>query len=335
MRKIMETLKARLESGADVLLVSAVGGCGSVPRKLEAHMLVGCEGRLCGTVGGGAVEGHSIALAKQLLERRESCVREFRLDENGELNMVCGGAVSVSFVCLCAGDEAAMQMAQHALNCMERGEPCWLAIDLSRGKAALVDQNGQKTGVLPEALLGELNAVSRQVEIAGSTYYVEQLVRNGRVYIFGGGHVAQALVPVLSSCAFRCVVVEDREEFASRQLFPDAEEIRLIPSGEWGKTLRIGPEDCICIMTRGHQGDFECLMHALRTRAYYIGVIGSRRKIASTNERLREAGFGEQDIARIVTPIGLDIGAVTPAEIAVSIAAQMIQKRVQNKANPL
>ena len=332
MKAIMEMLRARLASESSVMLVSTVGGCGSVPRKLEAHMLVAREGRLCGTIGGGAIEGHSIALARELIEKKESCIRDFRLDENGELNMVCGGAVTVSFVYICAGDQKAMQMADRALRCMERGCPCWLVLDLSGGKAVLVDQEDHQTPELPEELLSALNAVSRQIEIGGKAYYVEQLVRPGRVYIFGGGHVAQALVPVLSSCAFRCVVIEDREEFASVRLFPAAEETKLIPAGEWGRHLNIGAEDCICIMTRGHQGDFDCLRFALQTEAYYIGVIGSRRKIASTNERLREAGCSDQDIARIVTPIGFDIGAVTPAEIAVSIAAQMIHRRVQRKA---
>ena len=93
------------------------------------------------------------------------------------------------------------------------------------------------------------------------------------------------------------------------------------------RKLHIQPEDCICIMTRGHENALACQAFALHTPAYYLGVIGSRRKIAVANERLREMGFSEEALAQLHTPIGLPIGAQTPAEIAVSIAAEMIQCR--------
>ena len=100
---------------------------------------------------------------------------------------------------------------------------------------------------------------------------------------------------------------------------------------EWESKLHIKSSDCICIMTRGHQNDLACQAFALQTPAGYIGVIGSKRKVAYVNEQLRAMGFDEAQIARIVTPIGLEIGAVTPAEIAVSIAAQMIAHRASSR----
>ena len=151
------------------------------------------------------------------------------------------------------------------------------------------------------------------------------------MYIFGGGHVAQALVPVLASVDFRCVVIEDREEFCKKSLFPKAEKVLLLGEEEWKNALEVSENDYVCIMTRGHQNDLACQAFAIRTQANYIGVIGSRRKVAAVNAKLCAMGFDDDQIARIITPIGLEIGAVTPAEIAVSIAAQMIAHRASRR----
>ena len=147
--------------------------------------------------------------------------------------------------------------------------------------------------------------------------------------MFGGGHVAQALVPVLAALEFRCVVVEDREEFCRPALFPAAEQTLLVPVDRLEQALDIGPEDYLCIMTRGHKNDTDCEAFALRTPACYIGVMGSRRKIETVSAVLRSQGFTEADLARIHTPIGLPIRAETPAEIAVSIAAELILTRAE------
>ena len=143
--------------------------------------------------------------------------------------------------------------------------------------------------------------------------------------VFGGGHVAQALVPVLAAAEFRCVVLEDRPEFADKAHFPAAAQVRLYPAGAPDAPLT--GQDFVCIMTHGHHADLECEAFALRSPARYIGVMGSRRKTESVNARLRAMGFGEADFRRVHTPIGLAIGAQTPGEIAVSIAAELIAVR--------
>lgn len=158
-----------------------------------------------------------------------------------------------------------------------------------------------------------------------------RLLPPGRVYIFGGGHVAQALVPALAAVEFRCVVLEDREDFCRPALFPGAEETRLIQNDDPAAYAGITAEDYVAIMTRGHKDDLTVQVHALKTPARYIGVIGSRRKTAAVFSKLREMGYTDADLQRITTPIGLDIKAETPAEIAVSIAAQLIQLRAESK----
>lgn len=146
-----------------------------------------------------------------------------------------------------------------------------------------------------------------------------------------GGHVAQALVPALTAVDFRCHIIEDREEFCRPGLFPGVERTHLLQPRDFERVLPIGPEDYVCIMTQGHKDDMECEAFALRTPARYIGVIGSRNKTAAVNAQLRERGFTGDDLKRVTTPIGLSIGAQTPAEIAVSIAAQLIQVRAAGK----
>ena len=168
---------------------------------------------------------------------------------------------------------------------------------------------------------------SGTVVCGGRTYYCETLVRAGRVFIFGGGHVAQALVPALTAVDFRCVVLEDRAEFCKPELFPGVEETRLIDNERVLNFVDITENDYVAVMTRGHSFDQSIQAQILKTPARYIGVIGSRKKTAKVFANLRELGFTDADFSRITTPIGLDIGAETPAEIAVSIAAQLIAVR--------
>lgn len=149
----------------------------------------------------------------------------------------------------------------------------------------------------------------------------------GTVYIFGGGHVAQELVPVLNHLDFPCVVFDDRSEFANESVFPDAKECIVGDFEQIGKYVDVKEEDYVCIMTRGHLSDYVVQKQILGTPASYIGVIGSRRKTATIREKLLADGFPESEIDRCKSPIGLKIHAETPAEIAISIAAELIEKR--------
>lgn len=149
----------------------------------------------------------------------------------------------------------------------------------------------------------------------------------GRVCIFGGGHVAQALVPALAAVDFRCVVLEDRPEFCRPALFPGAEETRLIDYARVSDFVDLTPEDWAVIMTRGHQDDLLVQAQVMRTPVRYIGVIGSKQKTANLTAKLLGMGFTSQDFRRVCAPIGLPIRSETPAEIAVSIAAQLILDR--------
>lgn len=149
----------------------------------------------------------------------------------------------------------------------------------------------------------------------------------GTVYLFGAGHVSRALAKILGMTEFRYVVYDQRQEAVVREEFPGAEALYCGPYEDAMETVGpLGEEDYVVVMTPGHQADYEVLAQILRTPARYIGCIGSRRKAAAVRERLLAAGSSEADVDRIHSPIGLNIGE-TPAEIAVSVAAEIIAVR--------
>ena len=154
----------------------------------------------------------------------------------------------------------------------------------------------------------------------------------GCVYIFGAGHVARALVPVLSAVEFRCIVLDDRPEFADATLFPEAEQVLLCDFSNVAKSIAITERDYGVVMTRGHIFDAQVQAQMMRTSARYIGVMGSASKRAFVRENMGELGFTEEEIKRVKTPIGLNINSDTPAEIAVSIAAELIMVRADESS---
>lgn len=252
-------------------------------------------------------------------------------DSRGQdVGAVCGGEMWVRFQYIACQDAAIGEAAARAVARLEQRLPCWLLLGpLEGGGLWIWDGQTPPPGV-PAADLANLPPRPGLIRAGGGLYLAQSLLPRGQVYIFGGGHVAQALVPVLTGVDFRCTVIEDRPQFASPSLFPAAEEVRLLPLDRWLDRIAVTPWDYLCVMTPGHERDMDCLVQALRTPARYIGMMGSRRKVAFMQASLAQRGFAPADIARIHTPIGLPIQAETPAEIAISIAAQLIQVRAQD-----
>jgi xanthine dehydrogenase accessory factor len=149
----------------------------------------------------------------------------------------------------------------------------------------------------------------------------------------GAGHVGKALSRLAAFSGFHVTVADDRTEFANRDTLPDAHDIAV---GDYSMVLRnvpVGPATFIVIATRGHNHDLDAVQAALRTDAGYIGLLGSRRKKGLLMNSLRDAGFSAEDVARVIIPVGLPIGSVTPEEIAVSIMAQIIRERRDHAAS--
>nr|WP_302141113.1 XdhC family protein [uncultured Schaedlerella sp.] len=148
-----------------------------------------------------------------------------------------------------------------------------------------------------------------------------------RAVIFGGGHCTQALVPVLSRIDFRITVIDNRPELSLPKLFPEAEAVLCGDYFHISDYLNLTPSDYVVVMTNGHTHDFDVLRQVLQNPPAYVGVIGSRRKTAFVNQKLLEYGIDKEVLSRVHAPIGTAIKAVTPEEIAVSIAGEMIYER--------
>lgn len=306
MKDLLEAMLARLTRGESMALVSVVRSSGSAPRGAGARMLVDENGWAFGTVGGGKVEHESVALAGKLVKEQGFFLLDFALRnrEAGDLGMVCGGDVRILFQHM--GPEQA-DFCRRALERIAAGETAYWVTDTETGDMSLTDR-----------------------EPADPACYAQQISGGGRTYVFGGGHVGQALVPLLAKAGFRPVVLEDRAEFADPALFPDAREVRMVNFSHL-EGLEVSEADDVVIMTRGHLHDQAVLSQMLKTPAGYVGMIGSRAKRGQVYAHLLEHGFSQKDIDRVHSPVGLPIQAETPFEIAVSITAEMIQSRAERR----
>jgi xanthine dehydrogenase accessory factor len=157
--------------------------------------------------------------------------------------------------------------------------------------------------------------------------FVERIEAEPRVVIFGGGHVAKTLVHLCAIVGFKVTVVDDREEFARPERFPDAEEVlHEAFAGAGARVARYG-DPFVVVVTRGHEHDLEVLLQVLRGKTRYVGLLGSKHKISALWSALVQAGVPEERIVEIHTPVGLDVGAQTPEEIALAIAAELVATR--------
>ncbi len=189
--------------------------------------------------------------------------------------------------------------------------------------AKMAMQDGQ-----PRTVPFELNEREGGLVCGGTvTVYIEPLVADPRLVILGAGHVGKALAKLARFTGFQVTVADDRSQFANRDNIPDAHELVVSGFPEVFARVPVDRGTYLVIATRGHNHDFEAVQAALRTDAGYIGLLGSRRKKGILINTLKAAGFSQEDIRRVTIPVGLPIGSVTPEEIAVSIMAEVIQRR--------
>ena len=309
MNTIFQTLLYQREKKRPTVLATIVWDDGSAPRGKGSQMLVGENGLLSGTIGGGAVELRSIQLAQAMLAGEPVPVlHEFKLNKSGELGMVCGGDVTVLLTAAPLVDTAWDTVAAEVLRRVRGRIPGYLTLPMDGSAPCVTDE--------PETAADRLSL---------------PLPVGERVLIFGAGHIARALTPLLRTVGFRPVVFDDRPGFAVPENFPQADETICGDYERIDDYLTVTPEDYVVIMTNGHEHDFQVEVQVLRKTAAYVGVIGSRKKTAFVNQRLREAGIGEEAIAFVHTPVGTAIKAVTPEEIAVSITGEMIYVRATRR----
>jgi len=346
---ISEIVRA-LKSRDRVALATIVSSSGSAPLPTGSSMLI-CERgmRVLGTIGGGLLEASVTKEAKEFFgQTRESLLNTFELNESGtEEAMICGGTVEVLIERI---EEDALPVFSHLADVCNAGNDCTLL--------RLIDQSGRvsRHGLenAPEEVINidPLAAFLKEVGI-GSEGLVQKLQRSHReevvgrmaaqkgeliiqpivgiqpLIICGGGHVGRCLSRIAAASGFTVTIIDDRPEYSTPMRFPEAS---LTVSKQWNDALAeisIKPSTSIVIVTHGHESDKEVLRLVIGTPARYIGMIGSGRKVAATYEGLRKEGIPIESFKRVHAPIGLDVGAVTAEEIAVSIVAELIRERRQ------
>ena len=289
MKKLYQLLLDRWNQKTDTVLVTIVEGNGSVPRTTGAYMVVAKNGRIYGTIGGGNLEYQAVKKAMELAGTAAHYVENFDLGtgENSELGMVCGGRVKVLFYSACAQDPGVGEFLKEALAAADEGKPYWLVLPFSEGTPRIRRE------------ITEGRGHCRILEENGQKIYAEEFCYDGRVYIFGGGHLAQELVPVLSHLGFWCMVLDDREEYTDHSLFPGVQETKTVDFTALSQILEVKPEDYLVVVTRGHRCDADVERFALRTPASYIGVVGSKRKTRYVREKLASEGFTEEELDQV------------------------------------
>lgn len=327
MLDVISALIHTLAAGNGGELVTIIRSSGSSPQGTGAVMAVAASGRLAGTIGGGELEhrAEGQALAHLLEKRSQTASYDLQNADSG-LGMVCGGEDELLYTYI-APTDISMRVLTLADACLQTGASGKLVLPFAGG-LGFIDAQGKITGLDEKAASG-LAGAAGIVESGGATYFVMELKKPVSVWIFGGGHVAQALCPLLIWLGFFCRIADDRAAYADPALFPGAGVCQVNYADL--SALKIQPDDCIVIMTEGHKGDYKVEKWALTTKASYIGVIGSRQKTAYVNGLLEKDGFTSAEIARVHAPVGIPIGSHTPREIAVSIAAQLISHRAKGE----
>jgi xanthine dehydrogenase accessory factor len=307
-------------------------------------MLVRSTGELTSTIGGGVLEARAAERAREVLATGRAACHCFVLTNTdaSQEGMICGGEMEVLIECLDGRQAGVPELFAQAGALQEAGTPGCLVVGLRQEADRVVPARGLFSGnrlvatlaaegcPIPDDLLRIAPLAPVLIERETIRYFLEPLAGPITVIVCGAGHVAAALVPLCPPLGFRTAVVDDRAEFANPGRFPLADRLVVVPSFDRAlDTLDLGQDTYVIIVTRGHAGDLAVVRQALRGRPGYIGMIGSRRKRAVIFEALAGDGYGPDDLARVVCPVGLPIGAETPEEIAVSIVAQLIATRAQ------
>ncbi|MFC6170055.1 XdhC family protein [Loigolactobacillus jiayinensis] len=329
MIKILETLLANLQAQRDIVLVTVTSSAGSAPRGAGAHMLVGTDGALLGTIGGGRAEYESEKLAQKYLQQQRNGSKKFILAPNDveDLGMICGGRIEVLFTYFDHTETTICTLLQQIIEQMTQHHAAWLLLQSDQTETKLGFYSRETKFVGFEVALDKIQKTPQFWQEKQTTLYAEPISQSGKVYIFGGGHVAQALAPVLKPLDFYTIIYDNRPKFLTPEVFPTADELIVGNLDQIEEHIKLNVEDYAIVMTRGHKSDFSLEVQLLNSPITYLGVIGSKHKTALHHRLLKEKGFSDEDLKRLTMPIGIEIAAETPAEIAVSIAAQLIQSR--------
>ena len=303
------------QNGEQVAIATVVETWGSAPRPVGSQLVIDGTGRMEGSVSGGCVEGTVIMEALEAMEGGKARLLDYGVsdDDAFAVGLACGGRIRILV------------------------EPVGGALPVRILEQIVADRNAR----VPVAYVVDLQGVGRSVVTADTYPDRFRLDRSGvepdermfvavhnpplRMFVVGGVHIAQHLVPMARACGYDTVLVDPRPAFASPERFPDTVILPDWPDEALSKVV-LDARTAVVTLTHDPKLDDPAIYETLRTDVFYLGCLGSTRTHAKRVERLTQVGFSADDIARIAAPVGLDIGGRSPAEIAVSIMAQVTER---------
>jgi xanthine dehydrogenase accessory factor len=352
MENIYQEILKELTQSRAVILATIIRQKGSSPRSQGTQFLIRADGSFLGTIGGGRLEADVLSEAPHVFADQKNRIIYFRLkgEEVAQTEMICGGEVDIYLEHLSPAEKSQQAAIERILEAQLKGLPCLIVTlietDETKGlepkKLLYAPETPDNLdefpwiapiiSELPQVLAGHRSVLlSARIGREERPVFLEPLIIPSTVYLFGAGHISLSLCPLAKMVGFRVVVFDDRGEFANAQRFPLADEIVVKPFEVILREYDFGPNAFLVIVTRGHLHDHQILRAVLNSNPGYIGMIGSRHKRAVVFKALKEEGFTEERIRSVYSPIGLDIKAETPEEIAVSIVAELIQVRGQKR----
>ena len=337
MKEILGDIERWRRGGERFALATVVATRRSAPRPPGAKLAVSTGGELAGSVSGGCVENEVYGVAQEVLGGEEPRLLTYGISDDLalEVGLPCGGEIDV-FV-----EEADQELVDRLRQVME-GEGHAVLFTVVEGKGVgdrWLVVKGEETNAPPE-LAGAVDDLLRSgrsavLEHEGRRVFAEVVEPPPRLVVIGAVDTAEALCAAAKQLGWRTVVVDARAKFATADRIPSAGELIVGWPDEALDRVGVDHGTAVVVLTHEDRFDVPALQHALATEAFYIGALGSRRNQERRRERLLEAGVEEHELERISGPSGLDIGAVSPAETAVSILAEILARRAGRAGGPL
>ncbi|MBN2418211.1 MAG: XdhC family protein [Deltaproteobacteria bacterium] len=352
MREIYKRISELFKENRSCVLATIITQTGSSPRGPGTKMLMMEDCSITGTIGGGLLESRVIEGCKKVFETHlPSFIRHEMHGADLDANeMICGGRADIFIEFISPDDQTQVEIYREITDITKHGGSGLLAtvVDPSRWGSSpipksFIKEGDEKTGYIPgiEKIETDLRTgmkglierwhpelfTCKDGEGNDLNVFVEPVVSEPVVYLFGGGHVSKQIGPIAHLVGFSVVVIDDRPEFSDHQDFPYAKQTITSSFDNVMEKLPVNESSYLIIVTRGHAHDKTVLAQALKTSAKYIGMIGSSRKRRIIYDNLLNEGFTQEQLDTVYSPIGLEINAETPEEIAVAIVGELIKVR--------
>ncbi len=352
MREIYTKIEELFHENKFCVLATIINLDGSSPRGTGTKFLIMEDNSFVGTIGGGILEKRVLDEAKTVVSSLTPSLLSYKMrgKDLESMEMICGGDVDIFLEPIYPDNLNHLQIFREIMEIIRRGGAGVLAtvVDPEHWKSndipkMFMKSNGDKIGTLlgidevEDSIRSIMAQIieSRQAEIVNYkdrdgnilSVFLEPVISDPVVYVFGGGHVSRQIVPLADLVGFSAVVIDDRPEFSLPENFPAAENVLTCSFDSVMDKLEVNESSYLIIVTRGHQHDKEVLAQALKTDAKYIGMIGSKRKRLIIYDKLLKEGYTQEQLDSVHSPIGVEINAETPEEIAVAIVAELIKVR--------